>query len=169
MKGFAFGAVAAAAVAIVASDAMAAGSGRSAGSGTAAFPASTTIYIVTGLRDDNGAAETGVASSVTCANVSGVPVNIRVAAFTFNGAKKGDETINNVPHAGVRTFSTHFTKIYFENRSLETGTLNQGVFNVEATNANVFCSATVESGVATSPTGFGLHMIRVNPAPGTDE
>jgi len=163
MKGFAFGAVAAAAIALASPAAMA------AGSGTAAFPASTTIYIVTGVRDDGGADETGVASSVTCTNVSGVTVDIRVAAFEFNGTKKGDETITSVPNAGVRTFSTNFTNIYTENKSLETGILHQGVFNVEATNASVFCSATVEDAGSTSPYGFALHMVRVNPALGTEE
>jgi len=162
MKRFAFGLVATGAFAVAASGAM-------AGNAPTAFPASTTIYIVAGVVDDGSAANTGVASTVTCTNVSGVNVNIRVAAFNSSGTKKGDATISNVPNAGVRTFSTHNTLLWAEDNLLATGTIQQGVFNVESTNAAVFCTASVESAGNASPFGWDLHVVRVNKDPGTVE
>jgi hypothetical protein len=106
---------------------------------------------------------------VICANVSGVPVSIRVAAFEFSGFKKADVTINNVGNAAVRTFSTHSTVLYSEDVVLHTGSLSQGVINVEATNAAVFCTATMESASLDYPEAVDLHVVRVNPDPGTVE
>jgi hypothetical protein len=162
MKRFALGLTAAGAFAVAASGAM-------AGGGPTAFPASTTIYIIPGVVDDGGAANAGVASTVTCTNVSGVNVNIRVAAFTSSGTNVGDATLNNIPNAGVRTFSTHATTFWNEDAGLNTGEITQGLFNVEATNANVFCTGTVESASSASPLGWDLHVVRVNGAAGVVE
>jgi hypothetical protein len=181
MKKLVYCAVAAAALAVgISSAVVAANSGkpsaeglpphtRNSGSGTAAFPSSTTIYIIPGVVDDGGALDVGIATSVTCTNVSGVPVNIRVAAFQSDGVKKGDHTLVGVPNTGVRTFSTHLTNVYADDSVLGTSVLSQGVFNVEATNAAVFCTATVEDAASNSPSGWDLHVIRVNAAPGTVE
>jgi hypothetical protein len=52
---------------------------------------------------------------------------------------------------------------------LQTGSVNQGVVNIEATNSAVFCNAMIVDAGAAIPDGIALHLVRVNPHPGTVE
>jgi hypothetical protein len=72
-------------------------------------------------------------------------------------------------HGVTVTFSTHATLIFFE-AELATGIVNQGVVNVEATNSAVFCTAAVIDAAGNPPVfSMPLHLVRVNPHPGTVE
>jgi hypothetical protein len=181
MKKLAYCAIAAAALAVGLSNAaLAANKGkppivdramhtRDGRASPAAFPSSTTIYIIPGVRDDGGGTNAGIATTVNCTNVSGIPVNIRVLAFNYFGDKKADETYTSIAHTQNLSVSTHFTAFFTAENSLSTGPMEPGVIDIEATNAAVFCAASVEDAATTSASGWDLHMVRVNAAPGTQE
>jgi hypothetical protein len=129
------------------------------------FPSLTTIYVVSGVYDDGGAMEAGFATSVHCTNVSGQQAQVRFLFLSAGGSVIGTG-VDNIPHGATTTVSTHATE-FFE-FSLATGAVAQGALNIESTESAVFCSAMiVEAGsVANS---VALHMVRVNPHPGTVE
>ena len=134
------------------------------------FPSLTTIYVGSGVYDDGLGSNAGEATSIHCSNVSGVSVQVRVLILGTSGAVEGSLTLT-LPHGATRTFSTHFTSIFTEGSdSLATGTVDQGVVNVEATNSAVFCTAAVIDAAGDPPVfSMPLHLVRVNPHPGTVE
>jgi hypothetical protein len=134
-------------------------------SAPAAFPASTTIYIVPGVRD-SGAANQGTATSIVCSNVSGALQSVRILTLKTNGEFASDKSML-IFNGGTKTASTHVTFFFPTDLDLQTGTVFEGVFSVESTNAAVFCTAHVIDAGAASASGFDLHVIRVNAAPGT--
>jgi hypothetical protein len=134
------------------------------------FPTLTTIYVGSGVYDNGSGPEAGVATSIHCSNVSGVPVQVRVLILNNAGAVAGSLT-RNLAHGTTETFSSHATGIFIEGfDTLMTGAVAQGVVNVEATNSAVFCTAAVID-AGTFPPAFSmpLHLVRVNPHPGTVE
>jgi hypothetical protein len=52
---------------------------------------------------------------------------------------------------------------------LVTGQLTGGVVNIESTESGMFCSAMLLDAAASAPHGVALHLVRVNPHPGTVE
>ena len=132
------------------------------------FPTLTTIYVGSGVYDDGSGNNAGEATSIHCSNVSGVPVSVRVLILANNGAVEGSLT-QNLAHGVTVTFSTHGTFIFVD-ADLQTGGVFQGALNVEATNSAVFCTAAVID-AAVNPPAFSmpLHLVRVNPHPGTVE
>jgi hypothetical protein len=65
--------------------------------------------------------------------------------------------------------STHGTAI-FSDFALAPGTaINQGSAVIQSTSVNVHCSGMIVDAAATVPQGIALHMVRLNPAPGTQE
>jgi hypothetical protein len=129
------------------------------------FPSLTTIYVASGVWDDGGGAEAGVATSVHCSNVSGQTAQVRVLVLRSAGSVAAAST-RTVFHGTSQTFSTHNTP--FDEFSLNTGLVDQGVLNVESTQSAVFCSAMIVSAAAPQ-NGVALHMVRVNAHPGTIE
>jgi hypothetical protein len=138
----------------------------------AAIPFSklTTIYVGSGVYDDGGGSDAGVATSIHCSNVSGVSVQVRVLILGEIGGVEGSLT-RTLAHGATQTFSTHRTLIFTESVStLETGAVRQGVVNVEATNSAVFCTGHIVDAAGNPPAFMGdLHLVRVNPHPGTVE
>jgi len=132
------------------------------------FPSLTTIYVGSGVYDNGGATNAGVATSTHCSNVSGVSVDVRVLILNNAGGVAGSQT-QTLAHGATGTFSTHQTGIFVD-AGLTTGTIQQGVVNVEATNSAVFCTAAViDAANATPIFSMPLHLVRVNPHPGTVE
>ena len=129
------------------------------------FPSLTTIYVASGVVDQGGNATAGIATTVFCSNVSGQTAQVRVLILTSEGAIHAAGTAT-VPHGSTRIFSTHDTALD-DSVILNTG-FALGVLNVESTQSGVFCSAMIiNSGFAND--SVALHMIRVNPHPGTVE
>ena len=127
------------------------------------FPSLTTIYVGTGVNDD---AET--ATSFHCSNVSGVSTDVRFLVLSASGVVEGLATVT-IAHGATHTASTRNTAAYIENTGLATGTIVQGLVNIESRQSGVFCSAMSIDIAATSPLGVTLPLVRVNPHPGTVE
>jgi hypothetical protein len=134
-----------------------------------AFPGLTTIYVGSGVYDDGGAANAGTATSIHCSNVSGVQVDVRGLVLDPLGAPIGAPGTETLAHGATVTFSTHSVDSFFDNHSFGTGALNKGVVNIEATNSGVFCTAMIINGAGNNVDGVQLHLVRVNPHPGTVE
>jgi len=136
------------------------------------FPTLTTIYVGSGVVDTGDPNNSGVATSILCSNVSGVSVQLRVLILRNNGAVANNSVTQTVAHGASATFSTHETAIFVDggNSNLSTGSVEQGTVNVEATNSAVFCTAAVLDAQGLPPVfTMPLHLVRVNPHPGTVE
>jgi hypothetical protein len=129
------------------------------------FPSLTTIYIGTGIRDDAGDGNAGIATVFNCTNVSGVSVDVRFLVLTFNGAIVASH-LQRISHGDTDTVSTDVTAIFSDGSVLDTGSVNQGAVNIESTESAVFCTATMVDDAR----GFTeIPLVRVNPHPGTME
>ena len=129
------------------------------------FPSLTTIYIGAGVRDNATAGDAGIATTFHCTNVSGVTADLRILVLTFNGAISANRTLT-IEHGDTRTMSTDQTGVFTEDVLLQTGSVNQGVVNIEATQSGIFCNATIVDDVKGVS---GISLVRVNPHPGTVE
>ena len=127
------------------------------------FPSLTTIYVGAGVADSAGA----VATSFTCSNVSGVTAQVRWLVLSHAGTVMGNQTVS-LGHGATLTVSTHPTPTLFDDVSLDTGPVTQGVVNIESTQSGVFCTAVVLD-LADVADGYTLPLVRVNPHPGTVE
>ena len=134
------------------------------------FPSLTTIYVGSGVYDDGTGTAVGIATSIHCSNVSGVSVQVRVLILGDTGAVEGSLT-RTLAHGETETFSTHQTNLFADVlNDLATGLVAQGVVNVEARNSAVFCTAAVIDAAGFPPVfSMPLHLVRVNPHPGTVE
>ena len=134
------------------------------------FPSLTTIYVGSGVYDDGSAAFVGEATAIHCSNVSGVGAQVRVLVLDALGAVAGSDT-TSLAHGRTLSFSTHRTVVFSDSASvLATGAVLQGVVNVEATNSAIFCTAVVLDAANEKPVYMSpLHLVRVNPHPGTVE
>jgi hypothetical protein len=134
------------------------------------FPSLTTIYVGSGVRDDGSADNMGVATSIHCSNVSGVSVQVRTLVLNNLGSVRGS-LIVSLAHGETFTFSTHQTVIFLDAEGdLAASFVEQGVVNVEATNSAVFCTADRVDAQNSPPVFMSpLHLVRVNPHPGTVE
>jgi hypothetical protein len=132
------------------------------------FPSLTTIYVGSGVYDDGDDMADGTATVVHCSNVSGQSVQIRALVLSNIGNVEGSST-QSVAHGATVTFATHVVGVY-NAIPLLTGEVKQGVVNVEATNSGVFCTAmTINADLLEEVVGVQLHLVRVNPHPGTVE
>jgi len=140
---------------------------------TAVLPAQATtfslrtIYIASGVTDDGGPANTGMATTVLCTNASGKSTTLRIAFYDADGAIRGLSAVI-IPHLRTYTLSTHVVAA-FTDQSASTGAILQGVLNVSTTESAVFCSAMIVDAAAALVDGVDLHMVRFNPHPGTVE
>jgi hypothetical protein len=131
------------------------------------FPSLTTIYVGSGVFDSGDANGVGTATTIHCSNVSGVQAQLRVLILGSLGAVVGSLS-SPLSHGVTLTVSTHNTAVYGD-ASLATGAVNQGVVNVESTNSGVFCTAMTVNASLSTVEGVPLHLVRVNPHPGTVE
>jgi hypothetical protein len=134
------------------------------------FPALTTIYVGSGVYGSGDVDNTGEATSIHCSNVSGVTVQVRALVLGRTGSVEGSLTVS-LAHGQTVTFSTNQTAVFAdESTDLEINFVRQGVVNIEATNSAVFCTAVVVDAENDKPVYMSpLHLVRVNPHPGTVE
>jgi hypothetical protein len=124
---------------------------------------------VSGLRDTGSASNVGVATSFHCTNFSAVAEKIRFVLRDFPGTVVANTNVD-VPAFGTRTASTHNALVFNEDSFLSPGAFfNQGSAVIQSTSLNVHCSGMIVDAAASVPQGIALHMIRLNPAPGTQE
>jgi len=145
---------------------------RIEGAAPAAGPGATTdpqvqVYRFSGIRDDGGAANAGIATLFHCTNFSGVIENFRVQVRSFSGTVLADVT-NPIGHNVTITTSTHGTVAYFDDVVLNTGIVNQGSARIWATSTSIVCTAATVDAAAAGPSGIALNGIRFNPIPGTE-
>ena len=95
-----------------------------------AFPSLTTIYIISGVRDDGSAGNTGFATSITCTNVSGLTASLRFLALQGTGDAAAVATFV-LTHGQTLVASTHGASL-FSDAQLPTGGM-QGSLNIEST------------------------------------
>jgi hypothetical protein len=136
------------------------------------FPSLTTIYVASGVRNTESAPNTGIATVIHCTNVSGAPASVRFQVLNFNGAAAGTPITDTVFHGFTHTVATHLTVAFAEDTpgALSPGvSIAQGAINIESTQSAVFCSAMIVDAAAVVPSGIDLHLVRVNPHPGTVE
>ena len=130
------------------------------------FSKLTTIYVGAGVSEFDGTSQT--ASMFSCSNVSGQSATVRVVVLHKSGSVVGNATAT-VPHGGNRTFGTSDATSVFEDEFLNTGSVVQGTVNIESTQSALFCSAIVVDPSLANANGVALHLVRVNPHPGTVE
>ena len=135
------------------------------------FPSLTTIYVGSGVRNTDDIADAGIATSFHCTNVSGQTADFRFLVLNINGSVAGSVVSTAVPHGRTRTVSTHGTIVFGNESATSAGTIiEQGSINIEATQSAVFCTAAVvDAGNAIPLFTMPLHLVRVNPHPGTVE
>jgi hypothetical protein len=127
------------------------------------FPTLTTIYVGGGVRD-TGLSNLWV-TVFQCTNVSGQTASLRVLVLEGDGAVAGSLT-RQLAHGALAVISTNSSTAFGED-SMETEAL-AGTVNIESTQSGVFCSATVvEQSVAKPTFVMDIHLVRVNPHPGT--
>jgi len=126
------------------------------------------LYFFPGVRDNGGAALTGVATSVHCSNFSGQTEKIEYSVTNFDASVKAFLSLN-IGQFQTRTASTHDTLLYAEDLLLNTGTVDQGALLIVTTSLYIVCTAQVLDASASIPNGIDLHGIRFQVIPGTAE
>jgi hypothetical protein len=126
------------------------------------------IYRFPGVRDNGGAANTGVATVFHCTNFSGVQENIRFVTRNFSGDLATNLVIS-INHLTTKTVATHLNLAYVSDLSLATSTIAQGTTAIAATSINVICTAMTIDAADTKPVGIALRGIRFSPVPGSQE
>ena len=133
------------------------------------FPSLTTIYVGSGVTDNGGAENAGIATTFLCSNVSGVDASVRWLVLDASGTIVEGQSTFPVGHGETLAVSTHFTAT-FTTATLNTGIVNHGVVNIESTQSAVFCTAAIVDAAGPPPAfTMPLHLVRVNPHPGTVE
>jgi hypothetical protein len=127
------------------------------------------IYVISGVRDNAAAINTGVATSFHCTNLSGVSESLAFVVQAFDGAVVTSTTFT-VPSNHTWTASTHGTVLFNEDAFLSEGAdIDQGIALIYSTTLYMFCSAMIVDASVANPVGISLHMVRVNPIAGTTE
>jgi hypothetical protein len=126
------------------------------------------LYRFPGVRDNGGAANTGVATSFSCTNFSGATENIRFVTRDFDGFFRTNVTFF-MNHLDTATVSTHQTNAYVEIITLDTGAIARGSTAIAATSINIVCTGMVIDASTAAPVGVALRGIRFSPVPGTQE
>jgi len=132
------------------------------------FPALTTIYIGSGVRDSANGPNSGLATIVHCSNVSGVAAAVRMQLLHANGTSAGGHTFSSIAHGSTVTVATHATAAYAAT-NLNVLEINSGVVNIESTQSGVFCNAAVIDASGSVVVAVPIPLVRVNPHPGTVE
>jgi hypothetical protein len=126
-------------------------------------------YRISGVRDNGGAINTGVATSFHCTNWSTVSENIRIIVRNFDASVTSNNTFV-VLSGRTHTASTHGTVAFNEDAFLSTGTvIEQGFALISSTSDRIVCSAMIVDAANASAIGVSLHTQRVNPFPNSQE
>ena len=110
---------------------------------------------------------TDTALAVFCSNVSGQTASVRILILHRSGGVSLNVT-RTLDHGEAHTFATQ-NIVSIGEESFGTGSILGGTLNVESTQSGVFCTAYLMDTETLGPNGMALHLIRVNPHPGTVE
>jgi hypothetical protein len=133
------------------------------------FATLTTIYVGSGVLDNGFGAGNGTATSFHCTNASGLTAQLRFLLLGPGGNALGAFN-RTLPHANTVTASTHETNAYFDYIIMTPGVaITQGGIVIESTQSGVFCTAITLDAGSSTPNGFPLHLVRINPHPGSVE
>ena len=133
------------------------------------LPPGSTIYVGSGVLDNGFGAGNGTATSFHCTNASGVTAQLRFLLLGPGGNALGSFN-RSLPHANTVTASTHETNAYFDYIIMTPGVaITQGGIVIESTETGVFCTAITLDAGSSTPNGFPLHLVRINPHPGSVE
>lgn len=133
-----------------------------------AFPALTYIYVISGVQDSGGAENAGVATTIHCTNWTVASQQIRFTVKNFNGATVATQTVG-IGGGVTVTKSTHGSAITEDLPHFSPGVaINQGSVAIEATAAQVTCTAQVRDAASAVPAS-PLHSVRFNPWPNSQE
>ena len=128
-----------------------------------------TLYIIPGVTDDGGAANTGVATTFICHNYGTAEETIRFIIRNFDDAVVANDARPIGPRETL-TASTHGTVVLSEDLSLVVSdAVTQGSATIRATSINIVCTAMVLDAGASIPTGIALHAVRLNPKANAQE
>jgi hypothetical protein len=130
------------------------------------FPSLTTIYVGPGVSNLEGD-PTVTATGFSCSNVSGQTASLRFLILSRSGSLVGSFT-HSLAHGANVTVSTQNIN-FLADHAMDTGSLAEGTVNIESTQFGVFCTAMIVDPEALIPSGIALHLVRVNPHPGTVE
>jgi hypothetical protein len=126
-------------------------------------------YVISGVRDNGGSLNTGVATSFHCTNTNTVSEQIQIVVRKFDGTITSNNTFT-LTSARTHTASTHGTVAFNEDAFLSEGiVIDQGMAFIFATSQFVFCSAMITDASTAGPVGVSLHMVRFSPLSGTQE
>ena len=127
------------------------------------------IYRFPGVRDNGGAANTGVATVFHCTNFSGVTETLRFVTRNDAGSLLQNTTIGLI-HLQTVTIATHDVNAYNEDKFLAAGVfVGQGTTAIAATSINIICTAMTIDASTAAPVGVALRGIRFSPVPGSQE
>ena len=135
----------------------------SSSSSAITFPSLTTIYVGAGITDAGLAA-----TSFQCTNVSGQTASLRILILD-DQAMVLDSTTVPLQHGRGHAISTRNIALFGNETDMATGSVSQGTVNIESTQSGVFCTAMLIDATASAPNGIDIHLVRVNPHPGTVE
>jgi hypothetical protein len=132
------------------------------------FPSLTTIYVGPGVFNLE-ADPFFSATAFSCSNVSGQTASMRFLILGKSGSPVRIYTLSLVNGANV-TIATESIDFLSSELSLQTGNHNnEGTVSIESTQSGVFCTAMMVDPTADVPSGIALHLVRINPHPGTVE
>ena len=135
------------------------------------FPALTNIYFGSGVTDSGEGISVGVATMVSCTNISGNNATIRFLVWNANGARVNAGGSLGIPHGVTRTVATHDAEVTVEHLVLASGTvIKHGSILVQATESAIFCTAAIIDAAGSTPAfALPLHLVRLNAHPETVE
>jgi len=120
------------------------------------------IYRASGVRDNGGAPDTGIATVFICSSYANAKENLKIKVFNFEN-RGGEQVVTFEPH-GNFVFSTKMTNLYPNGGIVKPTTIiNPGQAVISATSNKITCTAMVIDASASVPNGIALQMTRFYP------
>jgi hypothetical protein len=134
------------------------------------FPALTTIYFASGAVDNSNTSQLGVATIVSCSNLSGQTASVRYQFRAANGTLLAGGTLL-LASLAQQYVTTQGGVDFVTPIDIQTGPFLGGTVQILSTQSAIYCSAMLvhADGASSGPAGVALHMVRLNPHPGTVE
>jgi hypothetical protein len=138
--------------------------------GATTFPTLTNIYFASGVVDNSEDDFLGIATVISCSNLSGQAASVRYFFRRDNGTVAGSATLP-LANLAAQTITTEGNVDFLDEIQLETGIFIGGTLQIQSTQSAIYCSAMLvhANGGSSGPAGVALHMVRLNPHPGTVE
>jgi hypothetical protein len=130
--------------------------------------ASAIYYFISGVVDDAGGNNVGVATSFPCTNLDRATQTISFVVHQADGTVIGRGSAA-VASKHTTTASTHRTSFLSDDVDLDTVAVFQGYAVISSTSPNLTCSAMIVDASSTVPNGIALHMQRHAPVAKTQE